>query len=754
VTRPEGSDPAHRDVQPADPPSHEVTLRYRSLFDQHPDAVFELDLDGQLVTGNAALERMTGYSLPELLAMTYLPLVDTPDRARVTVEFARAAKGEARSYTAGGIHRDGQRFEVRVTNLPIVVDGQVIGVYGIARDASGERAALRALEESETRFRSIFAASASGIFVLDLDGAILQANPAFCAMIGYAGDELTTTNVWHLMHPDERADATVLAQDLVAGRRETVVIEARFRAKNGCMIWLKGSLSLVRWPSGAPRHPVGIVEDVTAHKQAEQRMRQGDALMRIAGSLAQLGGWSVDASTRALHWSPEIHAILDYPPEVMPNLTEALAHYSEQDRGTLTRAIDACLADGTSFDLDMEVLTATGRRIAVRSVGQAERDDTGRIVAVRGAFQDVTAQKQAAEHNQQLSEQLSRTLETISDGVGTVGPDWTVTHINRQAEILLDRPRHEVVGKHLLDVYPELTGSRTLEGYRRALEDREPICLRPFFFETIARWFEVKAYPSEPGIVIYFQDVTERIERERRLQAIATVEQQAAAHLRELDHVKNTFLTAVSHELRTPLTVVQGMAQTLQRTRGETDAPTRARIEDALADHAGRLSSLLDELLDVDRLARGGLTSERQACDVAVTAREVIDRAPSAERIVLDAPEQLHANVDPVQVGRILGNLIDNATKYAPVGPIDVRLRRRDEGVRIEVRDKGPGIPAGQLEHVFEPFHRAGDLGAKPGTGIGLALVAAFAQLHNGRAWAEPSPSGAHVVVELADIAV
>ncbi|MFA9444656.1 ATP-binding protein [Egicoccus sp. AB-alg6-2] len=252
------------------------------------------------------------------------------------------------------------------------------------------------------------------------------------------------------------------------------------------------------------------------------------------------------------------------------------------------------------------------------------------------------------------------------------------------------------------------------------------------------------------------KDITAQRATEAELRRAAALEQEAAERLRGLDELKNAFLSAVSHELRTPLAVVQGMANTLQRLRGRLPTGRRDQIEDALADHAERMQRLLDDLLDVDRLARGTLYAEPEYVDAVDVVRRAIASSDHRALVSLDAPEHLQVCADPVQLDRILVNLLTNAAKYAPGAEVSVSVERFGaEGCRLEVSDSGPGVAADDLNQLVQPFYRADDQHPSPGTGVGLALVAEFAQLHGGRAWVEHNvPSGLRVVVELAGIGI
>jgi len=123
--------------------------RYRSLFDRHPDAVYSFDAEGRFVSANAACEGLTGYGLDELIGKSFMPLVVPEDRGRALEYFRAAMSGRAASYEESIIHKSGRRIEVSITKLPIVVDGKMVGVYGIAQDLTTRRELEARLHQAE-----------------------------------------------------------------------------------------------------------------------------------------------------------------------------------------------------------------------------------------------------------------------------------------------------------------------------------------------------------------------------------------------------------------------------------------------------------------------------------------------------------------------------------------------------------------------------------------------------------------------------
>jgi PAS domain S-box-containing protein len=242
----------------------------------------------------------------------------------------------------------------------------------------------------------------------------------------------------------------------------------------------------------------------------------------------------------------------------------------------------------------------------------------------------------------------------------------------------------------------------------------------------------------------FFLDITERKRVETTLERALTVERDAVRRLQAVDEMKNTFLQAVSHDLRTPLAAILGLAVTLQR--GEVTLEADARdLASRIAANARKLDRMVTDLLDLDRLSRGIVDPKLHPTDVAELVRRVVAGSglDASERVSVEA-EPVVANVDAAKVERIVENLLANAIRHTHEDThVLVRVLPAEGGLEIRVDDDGPGIPAELRQEVFEPFRQGPDAPEHaPGVGIGLALVARFAELMGGRAWIEESPSG------------
>ena len=235
-----------------------------------------------------------------------------------------------------------------------------------------------------------------------------------------------------------------------------------------------------------------------------------------------------------------------------------------------------------------------------------------------------------------------------------------------------------------------------------------------------------------------------RRERESRLARAYEREHEVVEELRALDEMKNAFLSALSHELRTPVTAILGLARTIENDHGRLSPDEVHEFMRRIASKASKLDRLLNDLLDLDRLRHGMLAPARRLGNIADLVRHVTDEldTPDRERIRLDV-EDVPIAIDHMQTERIIENLVINALTHTPPGsPVWISACAEGGGVLLTVEDAGPGIPADLRTAIFEPFRQAGIKPHAPGVGIGLSLVARFAESHGGGAWVEDREGG------------
>lgn len=201
------------------------------------------------------------------------------------------------------------------------------------------------------------------------------------------------------------------------------------------------------------------------------------------------------------------------------------------------------------------------------------------------------------------------------------------------------------------------------------------------------------------------------------------------------------FATTV-HELRSPLTSISGQVQLARRFVARDPAREREALNLALSQVA-RMDRLLDELVDLSRVASRGLPLElvifdlRDAITDALARHEIGDEPRITSRL---PDERVDVRGDPDRIGRILDNLLDNAVKYSAAGaPIEISLLLIGTETEIHVEDRGVGIPADAQDQLFAPYFRSARTRNVPGTGLGLHISRCVAEQHGGRLWLERS---------------
>jgi two-component system, OmpR family, sensor histidine kinase KdpD len=222
------------------------------------------------------------------------------------------------------------------------------------------------------------------------------------------------------------------------------------------------------------------------------------------------------------------------------------------------------------------------------------------------------------------------------------------------------------------------------------------------------------------------------------------------AALRQSDSVKTALLRAVSHDLRTPLTTILTASSAVGSP--SLTEEERSELAQSIGQQAGRLSRLVDQLLDLSRLQAGMAVPDRSWSSIDELLHSAIDEVSQGpEDFVLSVDQDVPLiNADGAQLERALVNLLENARRYSGGYPVKVRSGVIGPRLMVRIVDRGPGIPHAELERIFEPFYRGQREQEHPGSGLGLAIARGFIEANGGRLSAESLPGqGTTFVIEL-----
>jgi PAS domain S-box-containing protein len=394
-------------------------------------------------------------------------------------------------------------------------------------------------------------------------------------------------------------------------------------------------------------------------------------------------------------------------------------------------------------------LVASGALLALLVAGGAGALALRRTAGLRRANRLLTAEAGERILARRAAERMARQNELIlnaaAEGIYGIDAHGYTTFVNPAAAAMLGYAADDLPGRP----YEATLGSGVADGdpIRAALLGGEPRSVRDATFRRAdgAR-FPVE-YTCTPiveegriaGAVITFRDVTER---------------------REVDRMKDEFVSVVSHELRTPLTAIRGSLGLLAAGKAGEVPQRGQRMLEIAVQNTDRLIRLINDILDLERIESGKVAMEQRpvnAAELAHNAAEVMH--PMAERagvgLFVEA-EAVRLLADADRILQVLTNLISNAVKFSPPGgSVEVRVEPVEGEARFRVSDQGRGIPADRLESIFERFQQvdSSDSRQKGGTGLGLAICRTIVTQHGGRIWAESAPGAGstfHFTIPLA----
>jgi len=255
----------------------ESEQRYRSLFEHNPDTVYSLDLDGNFLTANPASQKLFGYSVQELVRMSFVPLIVPENLEKAVYWFRKASTGSPQNYETALVHKDGHRVELNVTNMPIYIGGKIVGVYGIAKDITERKWAEESLREREERSRRMLRAVTKYTYSVEVkEGrAVSTRHSAECLPVtGYTTEDYASDPyLWYSMiHPDDRMLVEDTIKQILSGG-EVSPIEHRLSRRDGAVIWVRNTMVPHRDKEGMLMRYDGLVEDITGRKREVEALR-------------------------------------------------------------------------------------------------------------------------------------------------------------------------------------------------------------------------------------------------------------------------------------------------------------------------------------------------------------------------------------------------------------------------------------------------------------------------------------------------
>jgi PAS domain S-box-containing protein len=725
--------------------------QFSSAFENAPIGMSIIAPNARRLRVNRAFCKMLGYTEDELLSRT-LHDITHPDDVETDLRLrATLLAGQSESYERQKryIHKDGRTLWGHIT-CSLVRDsrGQPLHFISQVQDITERKNAEHALRESEERFRSLTMLSSDWYWEQDenlcftkVDGSARERPFASADVIGKRRWELPG------LQPINGC----------SWEAHRVTLEARQPFRNFEYMrvlgadrprYIRASGEPVFDPEGRFRGYRGTASDFTESHLSAQRLRDMQAMLHMAAQIGRFGAWAWEIGEPRVIWSEEVCAIHEVRSGYAPTPEQAVAFFAPEDQARMREVVTACFRHGTQFDVEAQIVTARGRRVWVRVICEPEWDARGKVRRIQGACQDISESKRATEQARAMAEQLTTTLESLTDAFFTLDREWRFTYVNGEAECLLRRTRESLLGRDVWAEFTPFRGGEVQRQFERALHENVTVQFEEHYAPADI-WVQIKAYPSKQGLAVDVKDITERTKAQKEILRLnAELEErvrQRTAQLEAANKELEAFSYSIAHDLRAPLSSIDGFSQMLEQTSA-ADLPPRSRHFLARI-RAGvrQMGELTDGLLSLANFSRANLRWER--VDLADLARAAVaaceERAPERQVQVVIAP-QLPVRGDPRLLSQVIGNLVGNAWKFTGKradARIEVGVLAVADGQPVHyVRDNGAGFDMAYASRMFEAFQRMHAYSDFEGTGIGLAIVHKIVARHGGRIWAEAAP--------------
>ncbi|MDZ7829194.1 MAG: EAL domain-containing protein [Halofilum sp. (in: g-proteobacteria)] len=480
--------------------------QYQRLVEHSRDRFCIVDSEYRYLLANEAYAALYGRDRASLEGSRLADILDREFLEREALPpIDRCLAGEPQSFEAertfAGIGT--RRFLIRYYPLPDT-DGTIRQVAAVMTDITEQQA----LHVWMQQYYQLIEASQDLCATCDRDCRYVLANRAYAEAYGMEPGEIVGRHLREVVG-EEHYEAVVRpeVEHCLAGEPRRYETERRLDSRGTRRLLVR--YDPIRDEHGAVTHVGAVMTDVTDIREAEAELAQQGRQLDMAGRAARFGAWSADLESARIEWSDVVAEIHGMPRGYSPTIDEDIGFYAPEHRERIRELWNACVEQGAPYDEELQIINADGERVWVREVGEPVRDDSGAIVRVQGAFQDISARKAMEQEAQRLHERFAAMLESITDAFVAFDRHWRYSYVNPEAERLLGFPAEDLLGSELWARFPDLAGTESERALREAMEQRETREAEEYF-APLQAWFDIRVYPFETGVAVYFRDVTDQ----------------------------------------------------------------------------------------------------------------------------------------------------------------------------------------------------------------------------------------------------
>lgn len=577
------------------------------------------------------------------------------------------------------------------------------------------------LRASEERYRTLFESVPIGLYRSTPDGRILDANDAFVQMLGYLSKEALLQTPAHALFLDsndrQRWQAEMNAQGIVH------YFVTQLKRYDGTPIWVVDRARAIRDPQGKILYYDGSLVDITEQRRSEEALRASEARYRALVE-SNPDGVVIHQDGRCVFVNPSGVRLLgaQKPEELLGKPVLDFVHPDYRDivgeriQRSLKEWQPAPPLEEKLIRLDGTAIEAEVTAVPIMYEGRP---------AMQVVFRDISERKRMEQELRDSEERYRDLFENANDGIYILDRAGRILSCNRKTEEITGYTLEEIRGQLytlLVPPGPERKKARRafLKNMRGEPDKNELTIVRKDGREVI---LELSTRPIwRNGQIIGIQgigrDITER---------------------KELERLKSDFISTVSHELRTPLTSIKGYVDLVLAGDVGPLTPEQKEFLTIVSQNTTRLTELINDLLEIERLESGRIEFEFAELDLAEVLQNVaqalkVNAEQKGLELLTEISSGLKVRGDRERLAQVFLNLLSNAIKYTPAGTVELKAYRENDTVVVTVRDTGIGLSESDLQKLFQKFFRSDNPYARRvgGTGLGLSIAKAIVERHNG----------------------